>query len=218
MDKFFERLNLYDILAMFIPGSIVLMGLGMFDGICGWANDLSFMQYVGMDGHAFWTTTAIILFFVVAYMIGIIIQSLNVYLWCWAKHTNNWFVKRYIKKKIETDPVREELHALVDHAKNKDNKLGIYYEAYNYAIVFHPYTAVLTVEKQVAMLRNMILAIIPLCFALFPFTWYLDLAYWFGIAFLLSLVIFARMSKAVTLVFEEYEAVKQLKLDKINLN
>ena len=213
MDKFFERLNLYDILAMFIPGSIVLMGLGMFDGICEWANDLSFMQYVGMEGHAFWTTTAIILFFVVAYMIGIIIQSLNVYLWSWAEHTNNWFVKRYIKKKIDTDPDRGELQELVKPAKNKDNILGVYYEAYNYAIVFHPHTAVLTIEKQVAMLRNMILAIVPFCLTLFPFAWYWNLACWFGIALLLSLVIFARMSKEVTLVFEEYEAVKQLKLD-----
>lgn len=212
MDKLFERLNLYDILAMFIPGSIVLMGLGLFDPICRYAQKWSFIANYGKEGYEFWTATTVILCFVVAYLIGIIIQVLNVYIWFGSKHLNNEFIKRYIKKEV-IPYNREILINLVTPVEKDEDKLGIYYKAYNYAIVFHPHTAILTLEKQIALLRNMMLAIIPLCLALLPFTWYGNLACWLGIALFLSGIIIVRMCKAVTLVFEEYEAVKQLKLD-----
>lgn len=212
MDKLFDRLNLYDILAMVIPGSIVLMGLGLFDPICCYAQKWSFIANYGKDGYEFWTATTVILCFVVAYLIGIIIQVLNVYIWFCSKHLNNIFIKRYIKKKV-IPYNREILINLVTPVEKDEDKLGIYYKAYNYAIVFHPHTAILTLEKQIALLRNMMLAIIPLCLALLPFTWYGNLACWLGIALFLSGIIIVRMCKAVTLVFEEYEAVKQLKLD-----
>jgi hypothetical protein len=213
MDKLFERLNLYDILAMFIPGSIVLMGLGLFGPICRYAQKWSFIANYGTEGYEFWTATTVILSFVIAYLIGIIIQVLNVWIWgCSAKKLNNQFVKCYINKRIIPYD-REILINLVTPVEDKKDKLGIYYEAYNYAIVFHPHTAILTLEKQIALLRNMLLAIIPLCLALLPFTWYWNLVCWIGITLLLSGIIIARMCKVVTLVFEEYEAVKQLKLD-----
>ena len=212
MDKLFDRLNLYDILAMFIPGSIVLMGLGLFDPIYRYAQKWSFIANYGKEGYDFWTATTVILCFVVAYLIGIIIQVLNVYIWFWSKHLNNEFIKRYIKKEV-IPYNREILINLVTPVEKDEDKLGIYYKAYNYAIVFHPHTTILTLEKQIALLRNMLLAIIPLCLALLPFTWYWNLVCWIGITLLLSGIIIARMCKVVTLVFEEYEAVKQLKLD-----
>lgn len=212
MEKLFERLNLYDILAMIVPGSIVLMGLGMFDKICKCVQDFDFVQYYGADGHAFWTLTATIFFLALAYMIGIMIQQLNVWFWCWAKNLNETYIRCYAKKKV--DDHRPTLYKLF-YKDNKivDNVRAPYYEAYNYAIVYNPQTVVLTLEKQIAFLRNMMLAIIPLCIAIIKLKWFWVILIIVGIEAVLFGLVCARMYKAVVLVYEEYEAVKQLGLD-----
>ena len=213
MEKLFERLNLYDILAMICPGSIVLMGLGMFDKICDNVQDLYFVQYYGAEGHAFWTFTGTIFFLVLAYMIGIIIQQLNVWFWCRAKYLNERYIRHYAENKI--DDKRSDLYQLFYQNKQiVENVRNPYYEAYNYAIVYNPQSVVLTLEKQIALLRNMMLAIIPLCIAVFTLKWYWILLIIVGIEAVLFGIICARMYKAVVLVCEEYETVKQLGLDK----
>ncbi len=212
MEKLFERLNLYDILAMICPGSVVLMGLAMYDNICNKVQEWYFVQYYGADGHAFWTFTGTIFFLVLAYMIGIIIQQLNVWFWCWAKKLNEMYISYYADKKIAKN--RQDLYQLF-YQDNKivENVMDPYYEAYNYAIVYNPQTVVLTIEKQIALLRNMMLAIIPLCIAIITLNWYWILLIILGIEVVLFGFVCARMYKAVVLVCEEYEAVKQLGLD-----
>lgn len=204
---------------MIVPGSIFLMGLGMFDDICNKVQDLSFIEYFGKDGHAFWTVTGTIFFLAVAYVIGIIIQAINVVIIRRLYRDWNYdFVNDYIKT-ISSD--RFELYDLVkstqekvDVKLRKEAALRAYYKAYNYAITYNPHTAVLDLEKQIAMMRNFMIAILPLCLALFVPTCFCGIVLWILVCGLLIVVIYHRMKMIVELVFEEYEAVKQLGLDK----
>ena len=57
-----------------------------------YAQKWSFIANYGTEGYEFWTATTVILCFVIAYLIGIIIQVLNVWIWgCSAKKLNNQF-------------------------------------------------------------------------------------------------------------------------------
>lgn len=219
MTRIVAKISLYDILAMIVPGSIFLMGLGMFDDICNKVQDLSFIEYFGMDGHAFWTITGTIFFLTLSYVIGIMIQAINVeVIKRLYKTWNEDYIDDYISG-INED--RQELYELVkpvleikEPKKRKDAAKRVYYEAYNCAITYNEHTAVLDLEKQIAMLRNFAFAVLPLCIAVFTPICLCGFVLWLLVCALLLVVISYRMEKAVELVFEEYEAVKQLGLDK----
>lgn len=222
MTRIVSKISLYDILAMIVPGSIVLMGLGMFDKICDKVQDLYIIEYFGVEGHAFWTVTGTIFFLTLSYAIGIVIQMINV----WVikgiyTRKNRCYVSTYIREKINEDrPELEELmrgaKQIVDATQRTDAAMRAYYKAYNTAIIYHGHTAVLDLEKQIAMLRNFSIAILPFSIALFAPKCCCGFILWVLLYVLLYIVTCQRMRKEVDFVFEEYEAVKQLGLDKKN--
>ena len=222
MTRIVAKISLYDILAMIVPGSIVLMGLGMFDEICDKVQHLSFIEYFGVEGHAFWTVTGTIFFLTLSYAIGIIIQMFNVWI-IKGIYTcrNRSYVSTYLREKINEDrPELEELmreaKQIVDATDRTDAAMKAYYKAYNAAIIYHGRTAVLDLEKQIAMLRNFSLAILPFCLSLMAPKCYCGFILWLMLYVILYFITCQRMRKEVALVFEEYEAVKQLGLDEKN--
>lgn len=219
MTRIVAKISIYDILSMIVPGSIFIMGLGMIDKICDKVQDLPFIEYFGVEGHAFWTVTGTIFFFTFAYTIGIMIQSINVWV---IKYIYKELDIKYVDKftdKIDGDtPYSHKLTKGIKDTKSVKEKekriMQAYYQAYNCVINFNPHTAVLDLEKQIAMMRNLIIAILPGCIALMFPKCYCGVVLWLGAALVLGFFITQRMRKAVELVFEEYEAVKQLELEK----
>lgn len=53
MIRIVAKISLYDILAMVVPGSIFLMGLGMIDCIYDKALMMKFVDPYSPEGHAF---------------------------------------------------------------------------------------------------------------------------------------------------------------------
>lgn len=219
MTRIVAKISLYDILAMIVPGSIFLMGLGMIDCIYKKVLSLKFVALYGQEGHAFWTITGTIFFLTLSYVIGIMIQAINVgVIKRLYKTWNEDYIDDYISGINEE---RHELYELVESVleikepkKRKDAAKRVYNEAYNCAITYNEHTAVLDLEKQIAMLRNFAFAVLPLCIAVFTPICLCGFVLWLLVCALLLVVISYRMEKAVELVFEEYEAVKQLGLDK----
>lgn len=219
MTRIVAKISIYDILSMIVPGSIFLMGLGMIDKICDKVQELPFVEYFGVEGHAFWTVTGTIFFLALAYTIGIIIQSVNVWIIKYIyKKLNIMYVDKFTEKIDGGTPYSHELTKGAKDTKSVKEKekrlMQAYYQAYNCVINFNPHTAVLDLEKQIAMMRNLVIAILPGCIALMLPKCCCGVILWILIGIVLVFFIAQRMRKAVELVFEEYEAVKQLNLDK----
>lgn len=218
MQSLVSRISLYDVVAMIVPGCVVLTGLGMCDPVCNWANDLSVVLYSGQAGHAFWTTVGAIMLFVLSYVIGILIQVVATWL---QRLLRQWPTTRFVRKYMEDDirhkTYRTELNQLLSEDTDAGkHPLYIYYKAYNIALFHNSSSALPIFEKQVAMLRNSCLPLMFVWIVAFHSQWWVALFGAMGILLVICIAIFNRKRKAVSLAFEECEAVLQDKKKREN--
>ena len=214
MTNIVSRINLYDVLAMIVPGSIFLWGLKLCAKSYQWNSIYAWIKPLNVTSGTIDQIVYSLLLLALAYAVGLIIQEIVRWFWkipCLKKITPG-FAHCYINQINEERPHLMVLKAEINKNIKAEECLPTFYETYNKAIFFNPHTAILTIEKQIAMLRNLIIAILPLCLTLTT-QWYWKLLVWLGMAIVLFAVILLRMHKVVELVFEEYEAVKQSCLD-----
>lgn len=211
MQNFVSRISLYDVVAMIVPGGIVLMGLGLCPLICNWANNLDVVMYSGQTGHAFWTTIGAIMLFVLSYIIGILIQVFSTWL---QRLLRQWPTKRFVKEYMENDILLKTYRGELNQLLSEDVDAGkhplyIYYKAYNIALFHNSSSALPIFEKQIAMLRNSCLPLMFVWIMAFHSQWCVALFGAVGILCVISIAILNRKRKAVSLAFEECEAVLQ---------
>lgn len=203
MERLVSKFNLYDILAMIAIGCVLLYDMNL----SGCA------QVSSLTGQTSLLTGFVLL--AIAYGLGIINHQLTDLLTGklrWA--LNTFFVEKYIRGHQHKHFLCELTKKLLDAKKMDDNDMmDKYYEAYNTAIIYHPQTAVLTLEKQLVLLRNLAIPMIWMACAS-SMECCCKIAAIVSILLILFITTIFRTQKQVALVCEEYEAVKQLGLDK----
>lgn len=205
MWRLMSKFNLYDVLAMMAIGCILLYDIQLSG--CNKVESLS--GNLSLMGG--------LILLALSYGLGIINHQLTDFLTSklrWG--LNVWLVKRYI-----TNPIHQLKPFLHEHTKklleakgmDENEMMGKYYEAYNYAIIYNPQTVVLTLEKQLVLLRNLAIPMIWLACASIEDRC-CKIAVVVGVLVVLLITTLLRTMKQVDLVWEEYEAVRQLELEK----
>ncbi len=205
MERLISKFNLYDILAMIAIGCILL-----FDIHLNGCSQISL----------FIKETSLLTGFMllaIAYGLGIINHQITDILTGklrWVLNTR--LVKKYICNHQQRHFLHEQTKKLLNSKKMDENEMmDKYYEAYNTAIIYHPQTAVLTLEKQLVLLRNLAIPMSWMAYVSMSMEGFCcKIAVLFGIVLVLAITTIFRTKKQVALVWEEYEVVKQLGLDK----
>ena len=202
MTRIVSKFNLYDILAMIAIGCILLFDIHL--------NGCSQISRFSKE-------TSLLTGFMllaIAYGLGIINHQITDILTGklrWA--LNTLLVKKYICNHQQRHFLHEQTKKLLNSKKMDENEMmDKYYEAYNMAIIYHPQTAVLTLEKQLVLLRNLVIPMIWMACTSIEDCCCKILAI-SSIILILVLTTIFRTEKQVALVWEEYEVVKQLGLD-----
>ena len=163
MGKVFERLNLYDILAMICPGGLLLLAILSTGDMWGGVKEIPWIQHIMTQtilSKAFCFGCHGVLF---SYLLGIMIHTL-VTIW-------RVFVERYVgvwkwvmriayRNEIKVKESNKEIFTLLDKKSLTEIDFVDLQNAYFAAHSFARQTksaVLLTIEQQVAMLRNSII-------------------------------------------------------------
>lgn len=228
MDKLFERLNLYDILAMICPGGLLLLAILSSGKMWTMVKAFPWMQHIltqSIVSKAFCIGCLGLLF---AYLLGIMLHAI-VTIWraIWEdRKCSIWkfalwlcYKNEIVKSKKDDERIDESKYIFkllngVEWTTLKDvdaKKLQrAYFEAHSVARKSKGDT-ILTIEQQVAMLRNsfvpcVLLGIIALCNKFSgecSLGWWIAL--WVAICLIFSIfIIWAREYKLFAIVLSTY--------------
>lgn len=217
MGKIIAKTSLYDVLSMMAVGCVLLYDFAMMkDLIPAEKIDWALFKHFFLNGQ--WNVSFLsgLAMLAIVYALGIINHQITDFISGWLR----WWWNTSLVKDYIWDSRNQQKHYLHEHTKqlleakevDKSKMMSKYYEAYNCAIVYHPHTAVLILEKQLVLLRNMVIPMIFMAFMLFNDNCCKILVSC-AILIVIALISYLRTSKQVELVWEEYEAVKQLGLD-----
>lgn len=224
MDKLFERLNLYDILAMICPGGLLLLAILSTGKMWIMVKAFPWMQHIltqSIVSKAFCIGCLGLLF---AYLSGIMLHAI-VTIWraIWEdRKCSIWkfalwlcYKNEIVKSKKDDEQIDESKYIFkllngVEWTTLKDvdaKKLQrAYFEAHSGARTTKG-AVLLTIEQQVAMLRNtfipcvwlMVIALCKMDFSCCAIFWIM-LGYWF----VCGIIIWAREYKLFAIVLSTY--------------
>lgn len=224
MDKLFERLNLYDILAMICPGGLLLLAILSTGKMWTMVKAFPWMQHIltqSIVSKAFCIGCLGLLF---AYLLGIMLHAIvtigraiwedrKCSIWkfaLWLCYKNEIVKSKKDDKQIDESKYIFKLLNGIEWTTLKDvdaKKLQrAYFEAHSCARTTKG-TVMQTIEQQVAMLRNTIipcvwLMVIALCkmdFSCCAIFW-IVLGFWF----VCGIIIWAREYKLFAIVLSTY--------------
>lgn len=216
MNKFFERLNLYDILAMLLPGGVLLLCILSSGSMYTTIKHLPWMQHI-LSQTIFSKALCLgLLVFLFSYLLGVINHTLFTIWralledrkWSFWKQTMRWCYQNEIKK--GNDNIGDvEIFNLLEQNCKEDNEIHTkklqqaYTKAHSVAMKIGPADTISTIEKQVAMLRDSIvpcgwLLIASLCN--YSLLWIWNVLIIFGLLVFLTIIIWTREYKIFAIV------------------
>lgn len=214
MEKLFERLNLYDILAMICPGGVLLLAILSTGDMWVGVKEIPWIQHILKQtilSKAFCFGCLGLLF---SYLLGIVIHTL-VTIW-------RVVIERYIgiwkwvmriaynhEIKVKESNKGKDIFTLLDKSLCKidfKDLQSAYFDAHSYARTTKG-AVLLTIEQQVAMLRNsiipcawlMVIALCQLDLTNCQIIW-IVLGYWVAS----GIIIWAREYKLFAIVLSTY--------------
>lgn len=218
MDKFFERLNLYDILAMLLPGGVLLLCILSSGSMYTTIKHLPWMQHI-LSQTIFSKALCLgLLVFLFSYLLGVINHTLFT-IWralledrkrSFWKQTMRWCYKIEIEKGNDNDNIDDvEIFNLLKQDCKEDDEIHTkklqraYTKAHSVAMKTGPADTISTIEKQVAMLRDSIvpcgwLLIASLCN--YSLLWIWNVLIIFGLLVFLTIIIWTREYKIFAIV------------------
>lgn len=218
MNKFFERLNLYDILAMLLPGGVLLLCILSSGSMYATIKHLPWMQHI-LSQTIFSKALCLgLLVFLFSYLLGVINHTLFT-IWralledrkrSFWKQTMRWCYKIEIEKGNDNDNIDDvEIFNLLKQDCKEDDEIHTkklqraYTKAHSVAMKTGPADTISTIEKQVAMLRDSIvpcgwLLIASLCKCSLSWKW--DMLIVLGLLVFLTVIIWTREYKIFAIV------------------
>lgn len=210
MNKFFERLNLYDILAMLLPGGVLLLCILSSGSMYATIKHLPWMQHI-LSQTIFSKALCLgLLVFLFSYLLGVINHTLFTMWralledrkWSFWKQTMRWCYKN----EIGEGKYNTEICNLLENKTIKCDAKQLqraYAKAHSVAMKTGPADTISTIEKQVAMLRDSIvpcgwLLIASLCKCSLSWKW--DMLIVFGLIVFLTVIIWTREYKIFAIV------------------
>ncbi len=218
MNKFLERLNLYDILAMLLPGGVLLLCILSSGSMYATIKHLPWMQHI-LSQTIFSKALCLgLLVFLFSYLLGVINHTLFT-IWralledrkrSFWKQTMRWCYKIEIEKGNDNDNIDDvEIFNLLKQDCKEDDEIHTkklqraYTKAHSVAMKTGPADTISTIEKQVAMLRDSIvpcgwLLIASLCKCSLSWKW--DMLIVLGLLVFLTVIIWTREYKIFAIV------------------
>ena len=157
MSDIVSKFSVYDILAMVLPGGMLLFLVNQIDVVNNWTKQIA--NYGENTLCSIWIGAITL---VLAYVVGLISFQLTNLAWEFMGMSNN---PLWIRKNLDDAKEAKYSHVckLVNRRQLSDKVLvDIYFEAYTYAKMQNPYSCISTIEGQVAMLKGMIIPTIAL--------------------------------------------------------
>ena len=164
MEKLFERLNLYDILAMICPGGLLLLAIMSTGEMWVGVKAIPWIQHIMKQtilSKAFCFGCIGLLF---SYLLGIVIHTL-VTIWrvVIERYIGVWKLVMHIaynhEIKVKESNKGKDIFTLLDKPLSEigfKDLQGAYFDAHSYARTTKG-AVLLTIEQQVAMVRNSII-------------------------------------------------------------
>lgn len=218
MNKFLKRLNLYDILAMLLPGGVLLLCILSSGSMYATIKHLPWMQHI-LSQTIFSKALCLgLLVFLFSYLLGVINHTLFT-IWralledrkrSFWKQTMRWCYKIEIEKGNDNDNIDDvEIFNLLKQDCKEDDEIHTkklqraYTKAHSVAMKTGPADTISTIEKQVAMLRDSIvpcgwLLIASLCKCSLSWKW--DMLIVLGLLVFLTVIIWTREYKIFAIV------------------
>ena len=195
-----SKVTLYDMLAMVIPGFLLLL---LFYAGFGWQFEIP----VGMN-----ELVAGILMFIACYTVGLIYHKAVEYLYNKAGFRNN---KANIQKALEKFQINEGKSGI-----DKKSVLPVYYQTYYRLMKHNMLNSIPVLEAQVAYIRNMLplmaLYIIALCSCRFDF-WSVNSCALAIILFIVAVILAVLLGKIQGKIYELiWEGYKYMNSNKKN--
>ena len=236
MDKFIPKFNLYETLAMLIPGATIIYAVFVFIHLipqC--ARDCLMPIAIDLSAGEFFQhkTICIVLFIILSYLIGILHHSwMNSVFRCLRNDPTELLA--VLKEMQEKNMYKKCLPQLLGAditSLTKDVIIEKYYEAYYYVFSKNKHISVPTIESQIHAIRNMffplmfvlifnlIKYIIELCknyhceccnimriIVILIITCFIAFVFFYALNWLMH----ERQGKVYHAVFEDYEYLKRL--------
>ena len=164
MEKLFERLNLYDILAMICPGGLLLLAILSTDDVWGGVKEISWIQHVLKQTILSRAFCFGCLGLLLSYLLGIVIHTL-VTLWrvVIERYIGIWRLVMHIaykhEIKVKESNKEKEIFQILNKSLSEIDFIdlqSVYFDAHSYARTTKG-AVLLAIEQQVAMLRNSII-------------------------------------------------------------
>lgn len=164
MEKLFERLNLYDILAMICPGGLLLLAILSTGDVWGGVKEIPWIQHILKQTILSRAFCFGCLGLLLSYLLGIVNHTL-VTIWrvVIERYIGIWkLVMRIAYKheiKVKENNKEKEIFLILNKSLSEIDFIdlqSVYFDAHSYARTTKG-AVLLAIEQQVAMLRNSII-------------------------------------------------------------
>lgn len=223
MSDIVSKISLYDILAMIVPGCILLWCIAMISGVSNWVENCECIQFITVHQNIPQTLCFSAIFLILAYVVGLI--NFMVISWIWQMiplGIRPQWIWKYLQDNVFKWKMNCTKQLLIDKAIIEANAEGIreykkddaatikdaYFEAYTYASQNTENNTVPIIENQVAMLRSLIIPL-SLLMAMNCNQWWVSVMVGLLIVTILTIAAILRIKKIYTIVFENYEYAKR---------
>lgn len=203
-----SNLSIFDMLSMVLPGGVLLWAICSLpcDALLEW----NCVQVILENKDVLSPSICLgVMAFIFSFVLGL--MNFTFTNWCWnkCKLPNNPETIMSIKETYCKDGRYSELAELFDGVK-KEKVKEKYYTAYTYNEYNNSRCAFHIVENQVAMFRSLLIPIMLLAISSFIGKCWIMGILLIILDFFVFWVTKIRMRKVIELVFEEYEALKEV--------
>lgn len=210
-----NKMPLYEILTMLVPGALIVFCIWLLDPSF-WSANLSDLEDL-MPLDYLYHTAIILLFFAIVYVVGLLNYWFIDGVWrLFGLRNSTCIIKNQLNKMVSSGKynnvqtlMKDKNHDLNLFDMSSDTIQDIYYEAYTYALKQNKKSNIPYLEHQVAMLKGLIVPALWLMSALPPFNQYKWISM-FGASIVLFTLAIWRQKHIVRLVMEDYEYEKRL--------